>query len=142
MKEVDNQSLWNFGLGSQKSMIVLIWINIRFQQRDRQGSQNLKNDSFFRLSVTSAQCTLGTDKYSNAGILLNFDDDNVSRRYAQNEEIFRDLTKDFSDFFIFQPFISDTNFNSSNVRADDVGFNLYVIKISYQQKLQLSNRLS
>ena len=40
MKEVKNQNLWNFDLGSQESMKVPIWTNIGFQQRDRQVSQN------------------------------------------------------------------------------------------------------
>ena len=34
MKEVNNQNLWNFVLGSQKSMNLPIWIVIRFQHRD------------------------------------------------------------------------------------------------------------
>ena len=41
MKEVNNQNLWNFELGSQESINVPIWITIGFQQRDRQDSQNL-----------------------------------------------------------------------------------------------------
>ena len=36
--EVNNQNLWDFELGSQESMNVPIWINIGFQQRDRQDS--------------------------------------------------------------------------------------------------------
>ena len=36
MKEVDNQNLWNFELGSQESINVPIWIIKGFQQRDRQ----------------------------------------------------------------------------------------------------------
>ena len=38
MKEVNNQNLWNFELGSQESMNVPIWIIIGFQQHDRQDS--------------------------------------------------------------------------------------------------------
>ena len=49
MKEVNNQKLWNFELGSQENMNVPIWIFIGFQQQDRQDSQNLNNDTFFRL---------------------------------------------------------------------------------------------
>ena len=36
MKEVNNQNLWNFELGSHENMNVPIWIIIGFQQRDRQ----------------------------------------------------------------------------------------------------------
>ena len=46
MKEVNNQKIWNFELGSQENMNVPIWIIIGFQQQDRQDSQNLNNDIF------------------------------------------------------------------------------------------------
>ena len=62
MKEVNNQNLWDFELGSQENMNVLIWIIVGFQQRSRQDSQNLNNDTFCRLPVTSAQCIIGTEK--------------------------------------------------------------------------------
>ena len=35
MKEVNNQNVWNFELGSHENMNVPIWIIIGFQQRDR-----------------------------------------------------------------------------------------------------------
>ena len=54
MKEVNNQNVWNFELGSQENINVPIWIIIGFQQRDRQHSQNLNNDTFCRLPVVSA----------------------------------------------------------------------------------------
>ena len=38
MKEVNNQNLWNFELGSQESMNVPIRIILGFQERDRQDS--------------------------------------------------------------------------------------------------------
>ena len=58
LKEVNNQNLWNFELGSHENMNVPIWIIIGFQQRDRQDSQNLNNDTFCRLPVVSAQCII------------------------------------------------------------------------------------
>ena len=36
---------------------------------------------------------------------------------------------------ILQPYISDDNFRTSNVRADDVGYNSYVFDIRYQENL-------
>ena len=36
IKEVKNQKLWNFEMGSQESLNIPIWTIIRFQQRDRQ----------------------------------------------------------------------------------------------------------
>ena len=38
MKEVNNQNVWNFELGSPKNMNVPIWTIIGFQQQDRQDS--------------------------------------------------------------------------------------------------------
>ena len=78
MKEVNNQNLWNFELGSQENMNVPIWIIIGFQQQDRQDSQNLNNDTFCRLPVVSAQSVIGTEKFSDAGILINYSDDDYS----------------------------------------------------------------
>ena len=46
MKQVNNQNVWNFELGSQENMNVPIWNIIRFQQQDRQDSQNPNNDTF------------------------------------------------------------------------------------------------
>ena len=71
MKEVYNENLRNFELGSQESMNVPIWIIVGFQQRDRQDSQNLNNDRFCRLPVVSAQAIFGTEKNPDAGIILN-----------------------------------------------------------------------
>ena len=75
MKEVNNQNLWNFELGCQENTNVANWIIIGFQQRDRQDSQNLNNDTFCRLPVVSAQAIIATGKYTDAGILLKYDDD-------------------------------------------------------------------
>ena len=89
MKEVNNQNLWKFELGSQESMNIPIWIIIGFQPRDRQDSQSLNNDTYCRLPVTSCQCIIGTEKYPDNSILLNYDDDNFSQGFAQINEAFR-----------------------------------------------------
>ena len=125
MKEGNNQNLWSFELGSQENMNVTIWIIIGFQQQDRQDNQNLNNDTFCRLPVVSAQCVIGTAKYPDTGILLNYDDDDYSQGYHQIKEAFKALTKDN----ILQPYISAEDFRTSNVRAADVGYNLYVFDI-------------
>ena len=75
-------------------MHVPIWIIVGFQQRDRQGSQSLHNNFFLRPPVTSAQCIIGTEKYSESAFLLNYDDDDYSHGYDQIQETFRALTKD------------------------------------------------
>ena len=134
MKEVTNQNVWNFELGSQENMNVPVWIIIGFQQQDRQDSQNLNNDTFCRLPVVSAQCVIGTEKYPDAGILLNYDDDDYSQGYHQIEEAFKALTKDD----ILQPYISQEDFRTSNVAANDVGYNLYVFDKRYQKNYTAS----
>ena len=88
MKEVNNQNLWNFELGSHENMNVPMWIIIGFQQRDRQDSENLKNDTFCRLPVVSSQCIIVTEKLPDAGTLLTYDDDNDSKGYALFKEAF------------------------------------------------------
>ena len=54
LKEVNNQKLWNFELGSQESLNVPIWIIIGIEQKNRHDSQNLNNDAFYSLPVVSA----------------------------------------------------------------------------------------
>ena len=133
MKEVNIQNIWNFDLGIQEGINVPIWIIIGFQQRTRQNSQNENNDTFYRPPVTSAQCIIGTEKYPDSGILLNYNDDDYNQGYGQIKEAFRALTKDD----ILQPYISDKDFRSSN-NNNDIGYNLYVFDIRYQKDFQNS----
>ena len=75
MKEVNTQNLWTFDLCTQEGINVPIWIVVAFQQNDRQNDRDLNNDTFYRPLVTSAQCIIGTEKYLDSGILLNYNDD-------------------------------------------------------------------
>ena len=116
-------------------MNVPICIFIGVQQGDRQDSQNLNNDFFCWLPVTSAQCIMGTKKYPDSSILLKYnDDDDYSQVYGQIEEAFRAVTKDD----ILQAYMSNTDVRSSNVRVDDVGSRLYVFDKRYQQNFTAS----
>ena len=133
MKEVYTQNLWNFELGTQEGINVPIWLIIGFQQQDRQNSQNESNDTFYRPSVTSAQCIIGTEKYPDSGILLNYDDDDYNQGFGQIKEAFRALTKND----ILQPYISDHGFRSSNFN-NDIGYKLYVFDIRYQKNFENS----
>ena len=137
MKEVNNQNLWKFELGSQENMNVHIWILIGFQQRNRQDSQSLKNDNFCRLPVVSAQCIIGTEKDPDVVISLNYDDDDYSQGYDQIKVVLRTLRKND----ILQPYISDDNIRFSNVRADNDGYNLYVFDIRYQKNFTNSQQI-
>ena len=71
MKEVNTQVFWIFELGVEEGCNVPIWIYVVFKQNDRQHDQNLNNDTFYRMPVTSAQCIIGTEKYPDSAILLN-----------------------------------------------------------------------
>ena len=133
MKEVNTQNLWTFELGTQEGINVPIWIFVAFQQSDRQNDQNLNNDSFYRPPVTSAQCIIGTEKYPDSGILLNFNDDDYSQGYGQIKEAFKALTKDN----LLQPYISEHDFRSSN-DGDNIGYNINAFDIRYQKNFGTS----
>ena len=133
MKEVNTQNLWTFELGSQEGINVPIWIFIAFQQNDRQNDQNLNNDTFYRPLVTSAQGNIGTEKYPDSAILLNYNDDDYCQGYGQIKEDFEALTKDN----LFQPYISEHDFRSSN-DANNFGYNIYAFDIRYQKNFESS----
>ena len=133
MKEVNTQNLWSFELGTHENMIIPIWIIVGFQQRDRQDSQTLVNDTFCRLPITSAQCIISTEKYPDSAILLNYDDDDddYNQGYGLIKETIKALTKDD----VLEPYISDNDFRSSN-DGNDLGCNLYVFDIRYQKDFE------
>ena len=110
MKELKTEILWIFELGTQEGINVPIWIFVALQQNDRQNDQDLNIDNFYRPLVTSAQCIIGTEKYPDSGIFLNYNDDNYLQGYGQIKEGFKAPTKDD----ILQPYISEHDFKSSN----------------------------
>ena len=128
MKEVNTQNYWSFELGTQEGINVPTWIIVRFQQRDRQDTQNLNNDTFYRPPVSSCQCITGTERYPDNSILINYDDNDFSQGYEQIKKAFRALTEDD----MLQPYLSDNDFRSSN-DGNNIGYNLYVFDIRYQQ---------
>ena len=124
MKEVSTQTFRTFELRTQEGINVPIWIFVIFRQNDRENNQNLNNDIFCRLPVTSAQCNIGTERYPDYAILLNYDDDDYSQGYGQIKEAFRALTKDD----ILQPYISEDDFRSSN-EGNNTGYIIHVFDI-------------
>ena len=96
-------------------MNVLTWNFGGFQQKHKEGSQNLKIDTFCRLPVTvnSAQCINGIggkEEKPDTSILLNYDAADYSQCFGQIKRTFRALTK----YDILQPYKSDDNFRLSN----------------------------
>ena len=137
MKEVNNQKLWNFELGAQETMDEPIWVVVGFQQQGREDSQNLSNDTFCRLPVISAQCIIGTEKYPDTKMLVNYDNDDYIQGYHHIKQAFKALTKDD----ILQPYISGDDFRSSNVANNDVGYNIYVFDIIYRENYTASQSI-
>ena len=133
MKEVNTQYFWTFGLGTQEDINIPVWIFVAFQQNDRQHNQNLNNDTFVRLSLISAQVNIGTERYPNSGVLLNYDDDDCSQGYGLIKEAFRALTKDD----ILKPYISEDDFRSSN-EVNNIGYNIYAFDIRYKKNFENS----
>ena len=131
MKEVKTQNFWTFELGTQEGINIPIWIIVVFQQHDRQHDQNLNNDSFVRLPVVSAQVVIGTERYPDSGILLNYEDDDYSQGYGQIKEAFKALTKDD----ILKPYITEDDFRSSN-EGNIIGYNIYAFDISCQKNFE------
>ena len=128
MKELKTQNLWTFELGTQEQIYIPICIIVGFQQKEGQDSQNLAIDSFYRPPVASCHCNIGTEKYPDNAILLNYNIDDCSQGYGQIKEALKVLTKDD----ILQPYLSEDYFRSSN-DGDNFGYNLYVFQISYQK---------
>ena len=135
MKEVNTQNFWTFELGTQEGVNIPTWIFVAFQQNDRQHDQNLNNDTFVRLPVISAQVVIGTERYPDNAILLNYDDDDYSQGYGQIKEAFKALTKDD----ILKPYISEDDFRSSN-EGNNIGYNIYAFDIRYQKILETLNQ--
>ena len=131
MKEVNTQNFWTFELGTQEGNNIPTRIFVAFQQNDRQHDQKLNNDTFVRLPVIPAQIIIGTERYPDSGILLNYDDDEYSQGYGLIKEAFRALTKDD----ILQPYITEDDFRPSN-EGNNVGYNIYAFNIRYQKNFE------
>ena len=126
MKEVNTQNFWTFELETSDGINIPTFIFVAFQQNDRQHDQNLNNDTFVRLPVISAQVVMGTERYPDSAILLNYEDDDYSQGYGQIKEAFRALTKDD----ILKPYKTEDDFRSSN-ESNNIGYNRYVFDIRY-----------
>ena len=130
MKEVNTQNFWTFELGTG-GINTPIYTFVAFQQNDRQHDQNLNNDTFLRLPVISDQVVIGTERYPDSAILLNYEDDDYSQGYGQIKEAFRALTKDD----IIKPYITEDDFRSSN-EGNNIGYNIYGFDIRYQKNFE------
>ena len=107
-----------------------------FQQSGRQHDQNLNNDTFYKMPVTSAQCIIGTENHPDSGILITSDDDDYSQGYSKVKEAFRALTNDN----MLQLYIGEDDIRWS-IDGDNIGFNIHIFYIRYQKKkLKMPNQ--
>ena len=136
MKEVNSQNLWTFELCTQEGINAPVCIFVAFQQNVSQNDQDLNNDTFCRPLLTSAQCIIGTEKYPDSGIFLNYNDDDYSQGYGQIKEAFKALTKDN----LLQTFISEHDFRSSNDDNDN-GYNKYASIYDIKKNLKILSQL-
>ena len=118
-------------MGTQEGINIPTWIFVIFRQNDRQHDQNLNNDTFVRLLVISAQVVIGTERYPDSGILLNYDDDDYSQGYGQIKEAVEALSK----HDILKPYITEDDYRSSN-EGINIGYNIYAFDIRYQKNLE------
>ena len=128
MKEVKTQNFWTFELGTQEDINVPIWFYVVFQQIDRQNDQNLNNDTFYRMLVTSTQVVIGTEKSPVNSVLSNYNDDDCSQGYGQTKEAFKALTK----HNLLQPYKTEDHFRTFN-DGDNIGYNIHAFYIRYQK---------
>ena len=131
MKEVNTQNFWTFELGTQEGINLPIWIFVVFQLNDRKHDQKLNKDTFVRFPFISAQVVIGTERYPDSGVLLNYDDDDYSQGYGQIKEAFKALTKDD----ILKPYITEDDFRSSN-EGNNIGYNIYAFEIRYRKNFE------
>ena len=67
IEEVNIQYFSTLELGTQEGVNIPVWIFTVFRKSDREHYQNLNNDTFCRVPVTSAQVVIGTEKYLDSG---------------------------------------------------------------------------
>ena len=131
MKKMKTQNFSTFEIGVREGINVPIWIYVVFQQSDRQHNQNLNNDTFYRMPITSCQCIIGTEKYPDNAILLNYNDNDYSQGYGQIKEAFKALTKDI----ILQQYTTENDSRSSNER-DNIGYIIRSFDIRYPKNFE------
>ena len=131
MKEVNTQNFWPCELVTQESINVLIRFYVVFQQNDRQRDQNMNNDSFYRMPVTTAQCFIGNEKHPDSDIFLNYNDDDYSQGYGKIKQAIKALTNDN----ILQLYIVEDDFITS-IDGDNIGDNIHSSDIQYQKNFE------
>ena len=69
-------------------------MTVGFREIFRRNNQEPDNVVFVRLPVPSAQCFIGTEKYTDAGKFSNYPDDKLSQFFEETVSCFKHLGKD------------------------------------------------
>ena len=118
-KDVNSQNDCTFELGVQNAIGLPIYGFVGSQVRNWLDNQEHDNDLFTRLPLSCVQCIIITGEYTNAGIILNYDDDSFSQNYGKIVSCFEHLTR--ANFLL--AYITRNYFGSDNA------YNLYVFDI-------------
>ena len=113
--------LWTFELGIESSKNIPSWIIIGFMKDEKFDSQLHDNSVFDWLPISQAVCRLGSDRYPNDYINLDYSRNNFHEAYYQIENFFLKHSGDR----LMKPFIGPNSFRTS--------YNLYVFDISSQK---------
>ena len=138
MKDVTTENNRTLELGVGDGIDIPVYVIVGFMQGDQFNQQHQNNDTFYRRSVVNAQCTIGSEKFPDAGIKCIYAIDKLSRAYGEIVSCFRHLAKDN----ILQPYITQKDFTTSNNYRDcHPGHNLYVSDIRHHQVYSSAQRI-
>ena len=130
MKDATTENNRTFELGVGDGIDIPIYVIVGFMQRDQFNQQHQNNDTFYTPSVVNAQCIIGSEKFSDAGISCNYAIDQCSQAYGEIVSCFRHLARNN----ILQPYITRIDFITSNNYPDgNPGYKLYVFDIRHHQ---------
>ena len=87
---------------------------------DKINSQTHDNATFDRPPITSCVCTIGSEKYPERGIRMNYGENNYIEPYREIKNFFKNVNEDET----LNPFISQKDFFES--------YNLYVFDVRHQ----------
>ena len=120
-RKITNNGLWTFELGIESGKNIPSWIIIGFMADEKFDSQLEDNSVFDWLPISQAVCRIGSDRYPNDYINLDYPRNNFHEAYYQIENFFLKHTEDR----VLKPFIGLNSFKES--------YNLYVFDISSQK---------
>ena len=85
MKDVTTENNWTFELGVGDGNDIPFHVVVKFMQRDQFNQQHRNNDTIYIPSVVNAQCSIGSEKYPDAGIKCNYGIDKYSQASGVND---------------------------------------------------------